>query len=184
MSDRLVRRKIYGGCRTFCRSKEKRLKHSCDRFTEPRLPVDPHVGGHRSGMTAVYGYPPALQPLCQFSGEKNVRKLALRICLDHVVAAVKIDIVKMNLPHLVRPGSNIYYSGTGRHAVKQQRREQKMAKVVDSKLALYAVLCLLSGQGDEACVIDEDVHSRVLLLHLAGEATDRSEISEVTQHEV
>ena len=143
MADRLVRCEIDGGCSTFRRRQEERSQQSGDRPAKSGLPVNTHVRGNGSRMTAVYRDPSALQPRCQLSGKQDIGKLALGVGRDHIVTMVKIDIVEMNPAHFMSTGSNIYDPGPGGHPVKQKSREQEMPQMIDPELSLDPVLRFL-----------------------------------------
>ena len=134
MTDRLVRRKVDGRCGSFRRRQEKWSEQARDRFPEPSLPVNAHIGGDRSRMTAVDSDSAALQSFCQLSGEQNICELALGIGPDHIVSMVKINVIEMNLPDFMRSGSNIYDSRTSRHPVKKQCGEKEMTKMIQINL--------------------------------------------------
>ena len=144
MADHIVGRQIDGGRSTFRRGQEKRFQQPGDCLTKSCLPVNTHIGGNGTWMTAIYRDSPALQPYCQFSGKQNIGKFALRLGLDHIVPVAQVNIIEMNSPHFMCAGGNVYDSGAGRHHVKKQGRKEEMAQMIDPELSLYPVVRFLA----------------------------------------
>ncbi len=137
------------------------------------------MGGDGNGVT-----PCGLQFALQFIGKKQVSEFALSVSGIRAVALFRVQIVKINAPESMGPTTQRDNPRLWRahDQVEQQTRQGKVSQMIYAKLCLEILFRLAKGRVHDACVVDEQVQTVVVLVERLGEAAHRVQVGQVELH--